>query len=85
MFNLAGAFNRDISTKTVTNTNGTYTAWDVSNVTDMERMLNGSISFNQDLSSWTVTQVTECVEFNDGTSTTWTEPKPNFTNCSITI
>jgi hypothetical protein len=37
--------------------------------------------FNQDLSSWSVDGVKVCDDFSDG-ATAWTEPKPNFTNCT---
>jgi hypothetical protein len=40
-------------------------------------------AFNQDLSGWTVNpNVTNCSNFADGTSSTWTQPKPNFTSCT---
>ena len=60
--------------------------WNVSNVTRMYSMFYDS-PFNQDLSSWNVDNVTGCSSFFHksgayvGTST-WTLPKPNFTNCS---
>jgi hypothetical protein len=38
-------------------------------------------SFNQDLSSWSVANVTNCTDFN-GQSVGWTLPKPSFTNCT---
>ena len=61
--------------------NGDISNWDVSNVTDMLLMFNGAISFNQDLSSWDVSNVTNCGDFSTN-ATSWTEPKPNFTNCT---
>ena len=41
--------------------NGNISNWDVSNVTNMERMFSGS-SFNQDISSWDVSNVTNMSE-----------------------
>jgi surface protein len=37
--------------------------------------------FNQNLSSWSVSNVTNCVNFSQDTPA-WTLPKPNFTNCT---
>jgi surface protein len=45
----------------------------------MYRMFNSS-EFNQDLSSWNVSNVTQCNSFSDS-NYQWTLPKPNFTNC----
>ena len=61
--------------------NGDISNWDVSNVTDMLLMFNGAISFNKDLSSWDVSNVIDCRQFSTN-ATSWTEPKPNFTNCT---
>ena len=55
--------------------------WDVSNVYDMKKMFNNATSFNQDLSSWSIDAVDECDSFGNGASS-WTLPKPNFTNCN---
>jgi len=49
-------------------------------VTNMGSMFNGATSFNQDISSWSVSKVTQCTDFSLNT-TAWTLPKPNFTNC----
>ena len=38
-------------------------------------------SFNQDLSSWVVDGVIDCLQFSEG-ATSWTLPQPNFTNCT---
>ena len=56
-------------------------SWDVGNVTDMSVIFFGASSFNQDISAWEVSNVTECSAFRFNT-TSWTEPKPNFTNCT---
>ena len=69
MFFNATSFNSDIS------------SWNVSNVTNMEGMfaaLEASV-FNQDLSGWNVDNVVLCNGFSVNT---FTEPKPNFTNCT---
>jgi surface protein len=47
----------------------------------MASMFNNATNFNQDLSGWVVSQVTNCTTFSDNTSS-WTLPKPNFTNCT---
>ena len=46
----------------------------------MKKMFEYAGSFNQDLSSWNVDNVTSCDIFSRD-ATAWTEPKPNFTNC----
>jgi hypothetical protein len=54
----------------------------VVNVTAMNRMFYNATAMNQDLSSWSVNpNVGTCSDFAFGT-TSWTEPKPNFTNCT---
>jgi len=56
----------------------------VSSVNNMQFMFLVSTpsAMNQDLSGWSVGNVTNCVDFADGTSSTWTQPKPNFTACT---
>ena len=54
--------------------------WDVSSVTSMGGMFAGAAAFNQNLSSWNVDGVTSCNNLCVNT-TSWTLPKPNFTNC----
>jgi hypothetical protein len=62
MFLGACSFNQPINTKIVKRPDGTtYTAWDVSNVINMERMFEttfeGYSSFNQPLNDWDVSKV----------------------------
>jgi surface protein len=63
------AFNQDIS------------GWDTSSVTTIQQMFYTATSFNQNLSSWDVSNAETCHMFASG-ATSWTEPKPNFTNCN---
>ena len=58
MFSQASDFNQDISTKEVTVNGNTYTAWDVSNVTDIAGMFQAASSFNQPIEIWDVSNVT---------------------------
>ena len=53
--------------------------WDVQNVGDMIQMFYDNSVFNQDLSSWCVSSVTNHIAFDTG-ATSWTLPKPNFAN-----
>ena len=62
-------FNQDISN------------WDVSSVTEMHFMFYFNTNINQDLSSWNVSNVTNCSGFSQN-ATSWTLPKPTFTNCT---
>ena len=48
----SGIFNQNINTKEVTVNSVTYTAWDVSNVTTLNRMLSGLSHFNQPIGNW---------------------------------
>ena len=58
MFYNASSFDQDINTKQVEVEDGeNYTAWNVSNVTTMVRMLASS-SFNQPIGDWDVSNVT---------------------------
>ncbi|MDG1106707.1 MAG: BspA family leucine-rich repeat surface protein [Cyclobacteriaceae bacterium] len=94
MFFGAESFNRDISAWDVSNVTTMYfmfgkaesfnqdiSSWDVSHVINMFFMFSNAESFNQDISSWDVSNVTECSAFRFN-ATSWTEPKPNFTNCT---
>jgi len=47
----------------------------------MSWMFRSSISFNQNLSLWNVSNVTSCEYFNLSTPS-WTLPKPNFSLCT---
>jgi len=49
-------------------------------VTDMIQMFSNT-PFNQDLSSWSVDGVTDCILFSDNAPLTEANT-PNFTNCS---
>jgi len=69
MFDSTEAFNQDISN------------WYVNTVTDMRFMFSNAQAFNKNLSSWNVDGVTICNNFSNG-ATSWTLPKPNFTNCT---
>jgi surface protein len=72
MFINATSFNSDIS------------SWNVSNVTNMRSMFEaiGASVFNQDLSGWNVDNVIICNRFSEN-AINFTEPKPNFTNCTL--
>jgi len=51
----------------------------------MSGMFSRNTVFNQDLSSWSVENVTTCTYFNfqlNQQATPWTLPQPNFTNCN---
>jgi|TARA_R110001632_G_scaffold134560_1_gene250146 surface protein len=56
-FKDAIAFNQDINTKQVTVNGATYTAWDVSTVTNMTYAFNGATAFDQNLDDWEPTGV----------------------------
>lgn len=62
-------------------TNVALENWDVGNIFDMRGMFKDCINYNRDLSSWSVNNVTLCLDFSDG-ATSWTLPKPTFTNCT---
>jgi surface protein len=56
--------------------------WDVSGVQNMEQMFVDCTRFNQDLSAWDVSNVTNCRYF-DLYDTNWVLARPNFTSCTI--
>ena len=68
MFEGAISFNQDLS-----NLN-------FSDNTNLGNMFKNAESFNKNLSDWDVSEVTFCLDFCLGASS-WTLPKPNFTNC----
>jgi len=57
--------------------------WDTSNITSMVRVFSQANKFNQDISSWNVTNVTKCSGFNysKNSNTTPNFIRPNFTGC----
>ena len=94
MFKENESFNQDISSWDVSNVTNMFfmfkgavnfnqdiSRWDVSKVTDMSYMFEETFVFNQDLSAWNVTNVSDCSNFSYDTPQ-WTQPKPNFTNCT---
>jgi hypothetical protein len=77
MFEATEYFNQPLNTHTVTRPDGTkYTAWDVSNVTNMANMFNTSLSFNQPLNKWDMSSVTNVSGmFKDADSFNQDKPK----------
>ena len=80
MFSNQPEFNQDISTKTVTVSGNTYTAWDMLNVTTLSGMFGISAGksgvFNQNIGNWNTSKVTSInslfqnqPEFNQDLST----------------
>jgi hypothetical protein len=59
--------------------------WDVSNVTEMTAMFYNSLSFNQNLSGWCVSNISsEPSGFTQG-ATSWTRPRPTWGTCPVRI
>ena len=93
MFEGAASFNQPIGNWNVSNVtdmsymffyaqsyNQSILGWNTSNVTDMSYMFHRAFSFNQDTNNIYTANVTNCTNFClDATS--WTLPKPNFSNC----
>jgi surface protein len=53
--------------------------WDVSQVTNMDRMFKENLDFNQDLSKWCVAKIPTIPK--DFTNSAWTLPKPIWGTC----
>jgi hypothetical protein len=67
---LLRSFNQDIGTKVVT-VNGTYTAWDTLNVTDMNAMFLINTAFNNWFtinSNWNTSKVTNMSRYVSGSN-----------------
>jgi surface protein len=52
-------FNQDISTKSVTVSGSTYTAWNTSNVTNCRNVFLENKNFNQNIGNWNTAKVTD--------------------------
>ncbi len=48
----------------------------------MFEMFGGATNFNQDISDWTVTQVTDCTLFSDGANPAWIATHKPGSMCS---
>lgn len=59
--------------------NQNLSSWNTSGVVNMVRMF-AITSYNYDLSGWDVSNVTNCENFA-ASNTSWSLPKPAFTNC----
>jgi surface protein len=74
MFKNSDKFNQPINTtQNVTMNGSTYTAWDTSNVTNMEEMFRSATVFNQDIRDWDVSNVTDFTYMFYGASDMITE------------
>ena len=93
LFSNNSDFNQDISNWDVSNVtdmsymfylaqsyNQSILGWDTSNVTNMSGMFNEAYSFNQDTNNINTVNVANCTNFCLN-ATSWTLPKPNFSNC----
>ena len=93
MFSYAQSYNQPINNwdvSNVTNMSGMFSnaqsynqsilGWDTSNVTNMSYMFNEAYSFNQDTNNINTVNVADCTNFCLN-ATSWTLPKPNFSNC----
>tara|TARA_B100000767_G_scaffold81852_1_gene78765 strand:- start:326 stop:568 length:243 start_codon:yes stop_codon:yes gene_type:complete len=69
--------NQPLTTQQVTVGGVTYTAWDVSNVTNMYSMFVYAETFNQDITSWSLDGVTDCANFSTAALLTAANT-PNF-------
>ena len=95
MFETASSFNQNIANwdaSNVTNMSNMFkgaesfnqniSGWDTHKVVSMNNMFNNATSFNQDLHEWCVLEIVrKPLGFDQGTTLTWTKPKPVWGTC----
>jgi surface protein len=81
--NSTGAFNQDISMKSVTQNGRTYDAWDTGNVTNMNHAFYGQASFDQPIGNWDTSKVTN-MSFMFGTAYAFNQPLNSWYVLSVT-